>query len=209
MWRVACLTRPVGLRAWVPLSTPAPSGTCMPRWCLWWPMKSWHYIGSWPGCRVRSRAGSPHSTPSPPGRSRDTLRQPHGFVMPARPHMSTPRIWCVPPGCWMRVRCAAALQSGLVSYPHARVLASTFADLPVDCHDSAEPILLQAAEKLDPARLRSVGTRLRETINRDHAERNSARDHARRRLHVSRAFDGMVALDGLLDAEAGGCCCRR
>lgn len=99
---------------------------------------------------------------------------------------------------------SAALQTGSISYSHARVVAATLGDLPTDCHDSAEPILLEAAQKLDPGRLRSVATRLRETINRDHAERSSARDHARRRLYVSRTLDGMVALDGLLDAEAGG-----
>jgi len=103
-----------------------------------------------------------------------------------------------------RPACAAALQTGSISYPHARVLTSTFADLPVDCHDSAESILLEAAQKMDPGRLRTVAVRLRETINRDHAQRSSNRDHARRRLHVSRTLDGMVALDGLLDPEAGG-----
>ncbi|MGH3804626.1 MAG: DUF222 domain-containing protein, partial [Pseudonocardiaceae bacterium] len=100
--------------------------------------------------------------------------------------------------------CAAALHTGAMSYAHARVVASALFDVPADSRDSAEPILLEAAVKLDPGRLRSVATRLRETINRDHADRSAARDHARRRLHVSRTLDGMVVLDGLLDPEAGG-----
>ncbi len=103
-----------------------------------------------------------------------------------------------------RPACAVALQTGAMSYVHARVVTSALTDLPADSRDSAEPILLEAAAKLDPSRLRSVATRLRETINRDYADRSANRDHARRRLHVSRTLDGMVALDGLLDAEAGG-----
>ncbi len=103
-----------------------------------------------------------------------------------------------------RPTCAAVLQAGRISYVHARVVTSTLSDLPPDSRDTAEPILLEAAQKLDPGRLRSVANRLRETINRDHADRSATRDHARRRLHISRTLDGMVVLDGLLDAEAGG-----
>ena len=103
-----------------------------------------------------------------------------------------------------RSACAAVLQAGSMSYVHARVVTSTLTDLPPDSRDTAEPILLEAAQQLDPGRLRSVGLRLRETINRDHVQRTANRDHARRRLHVSRTLDGMVILDGLLDAETGG-----
>lgn len=99
---------------------------------------------------------------------------------------------------------AAALAAGRISYPHAQVVTAALADLPPETHDEAEPILLEAAVKLDPGRLRVVATRLRETINRDQAERSAARDHARRRLYVSSTLDGMVVVDGLLDAEADG-----
>ena len=99
---------------------------------------------------------------------------------------------------------AEALDTGRIGYAHTQVITTAFADLPLDTHDAAEPILLEAAGKLDPGRLRMVATRLRETINRDHAERSEQRDHARRRLYVSSTLDGMVAVDGLLDAEAGG-----
>jgi hypothetical protein len=98
---------------------------------------------------------------------------------------------------------AAALQTGTISYPHVQVVTRALADLPSEHHDSAERLLLDAAQQLDPGRLRAVGVRLRETINRDYAERSSQRDHARRYLHVSQTLDGMVAIDGRLDAEAG------
>ena len=103
-----------------------------------------------------------------------------------------------------RPETAAALQAGSISYPHAQVITRTLADLPVRHHDSAEKLLLEATQGLDPGRLRVVGTRMRETINRDHAERSSRHDHGRRYLHVSQTLDGMVAIDGRLDAEAGG-----
>lgn len=99
---------------------------------------------------------------------------------------------------------AAELGTGRISYSHAQVIAAALADVPPDSHDAAESILLEAAPKLDPGQLRVVATRLRETINRQHAERAAERDHARRRLHVSSTLDGMVVVDGLLDAEAGG-----
>ncbi len=99
---------------------------------------------------------------------------------------------------------AAVLQTGRMSYVHARIVTSALTDLPADDRGTAEPLLLEAAQKLDPGRLRSVATRLRETINRDDAQRSANRDHARRRLYISRTLDGMVALDGLLDPEAGG-----
>lgn len=76
---------------------------------------------------------------------------------------------------------AAMLAAGRISYPHVQVIAAALADLPADTHGRAELILLEAAEKLDPGRLRAVAARLRETINRDHAERSEQRDHARRR----------------------------
>lgn len=99
---------------------------------------------------------------------------------------------------------ATALNAGRVGYSHAQVIMAALSDLPPDTHAKAEPILLEAAETLDSGRLRLVAARLRETINRDHAEQTIQRDHARRRLHVSSTLDGMVVVDGLLDAEAGG-----
>ena len=99
---------------------------------------------------------------------------------------------------------AAALQNGAISYSHTQVMARALADLPGEHHDSAEKLLLDAAQNMDPGRLRAVSSRLRETVNRDYAERSTQRDHGRRYLHVSQTLDGMVAIDGRLDAEAGG-----
>jgi Domain of unknown function (DUF222)/HNH endonuclease len=64
-------------------------------------------------------------------------------------------------------------------------------------------VLAGWAQQLDAGRLRRLAGRLREILapNRHLAEANAA--HARRRLHLSQTFDGLWALDGLLDAEAG------
>jgi hypothetical protein len=67
----------------------------------------------------------------------------------------------------------------------------------------AEPVLLDAARRLDPPRLRKVLGHLRlvadPNTERDQAERR----HGRRGLWLSPTWEGMVALDGLLEPEAG------
>jgi uncharacterized protein DUF222 len=56
---------------------------------------------------------------------------------------------------------ASALTDGEVSPAHARVLAAGIQDLPAHTVAEAEPVLLEAARRLDPARLRQVITHLR------------------------------------------------
>jgi Domain of unknown function (DUF222) len=67
----------------------------------------------------------------------------------------------------------------------------------------AEPTLVAAARRLDPPRLRRVLTHRQETIDPDGADGHAERLYTQRWLRVEPTFDGMVAIDGLLDAEAG------
>jgi Domain of unknown function (DUF222)/HNH endonuclease len=96
-----------------------------------------------------------------------------------------------------------ALRNGEIGYQHATVIAHTAERIGVEPARSAETILVQAARTLEPARLRLVTRRLEHCVDPDGALRDANHDHDRRRLHLSRTLDGVVVLDGLLDAEGG------
>jgi hypothetical protein len=57
--------------------------------------------------------------------------------------------------------------------------------------------------RLDPPRLRRVIAHLRLVADPDGADRRTERLHERRGLWLAPTLDGMVALDGLLEPEAG------
>src|SRR5215218_2085685 len=98
---------------------------------------------------------------------------------------------------------ATALTDGELSPAHARVLAHGTQDLPHHVTAEAEPVLLEAAGRLDPPRLRQVVAHLREVIDPDTSPSRAERRHARRGLWLSATLEGMVALDGRLEPEAG------
>jgi hypothetical protein len=98
---------------------------------------------------------------------------------------------------------ARALAAGDLTVTHAAVLASGTQDLPAPTVAAAEPVLLEAARRLDPPRLRRLVAHLAVVADPDAAEAQSQRQHGRRGLWVSPTLEGMVAVDGLLEAEAG------
>ena len=98
---------------------------------------------------------------------------------------------------------AQALAAGELSYQHAAALTRATQDLPSQTVAAAEPVLLDAARRLDPPRLRKVVGHLCEVADPAAAEQQALRRHDRRGLWVTPTFDGMVAIDGLLDPEAG------
>jgi hypothetical protein len=98
---------------------------------------------------------------------------------------------------------ATALTDGQLSPAHAAVLAHGTHDLPDQLTAEAEPVLLDAARRLDPARLRQAVAHLREVIDPDTTTSQAERHHQRRGLWLAPTLEGMVALDGLLEAEAG------
>jgi Domain of unknown function (DUF222)/HNH endonuclease len=97
-----------------------------------------------------------------------------------------------------------ALAAGEVTTAHAAVLAAGTQDLPAATAAQAEPVLLEAARRLDPPRLRRLVAHLRGVADPDGAEAQARRRHEQRGLSVSPTFQGMVAVDGLLEPEAGG-----
>jgi len=98
---------------------------------------------------------------------------------------------------------AKALTAGELSVAHAAVLAAGTADLPAGTAAEAEPVLLAAAGRVDPPRLRRLVTHLRDVADPDAADECAQRQHDRRGLWLSPTLAGMVAVDGLLEPEAG------
>jgi hypothetical protein len=96
-----------------------------------------------------------------------------------------------------------ALAAGDISPAHAAVLAACTQDLPAPTAAEAEPVLLEAAGRMDPPRLRKVVGHLVEVADPQAAEDRAQRQHDRRGVWVTPTFEGMVAVDGLLDPEAG------
>jgi Domain of unknown function (DUF222)/HNH endonuclease len=98
---------------------------------------------------------------------------------------------------------AAALTAGEISVAHANVLARGTQDLPAHVAREAEPVLLEAAGRLDPPRLRRVIGHLQQVTDPDGASSEAERRHGRRGVWVAPTLEGMVALQGLLDPEGG------
>ena len=98
---------------------------------------------------------------------------------------------------------ADALIGGEISVAHARVLAHGTQELPDRVTAEAEPVLVEAAARLDPPRLRRVIAHLCLVADPEGADRELERRHARWGLWLAPTLDGMVAVDGLLEPEAG------
>jgi len=98
---------------------------------------------------------------------------------------------------------ARALAAGELSFAHAAVLAAGTQDLPGRTAAEAEPVLLEAARRLDPPRLRRVVAHLCDVADPDTAQARAQRRHEERGVWLSPTLAGMVAIDGLLEPEAG------
>jgi hypothetical protein len=98
---------------------------------------------------------------------------------------------------------AEALAEGAISPAHASMLAAGTHDLPAQMAAEAEPVLLAAARRLDPPRLRRAVTHLRLVVDPEGADTRAERQHQQRGLSLAPTWEGMVALQGLLEPEAG------
>jgi Domain of unknown function (DUF222) len=96
-----------------------------------------------------------------------------------------------------------ALVDGELSPAHASVLAAGTQELPGRLSMEAEPVLLEAARRLDPPRLRRVVGQLRLVADPEGEQGRAEVRHQRRGVWLTPTWEGMVALDGLLAPEAG------
>ncbi len=98
---------------------------------------------------------------------------------------------------------AAGLADGQLSYRHAAVAARAVRDLPAGKVPAAEAILAPAARDLDAGRFAVLANRLTYLLDPDGAAADAQARYDRRWLSLSTTFAGMVAIDGMLDPEAG------
>src|SRR5215211_9287117 len=143
----------------------------------------------------RGRPGGGRRRTRPPGRlHRQLAASPAADGCRRRPHQRPDR-----PGLFRGplTQTARALTDGELSPAHASVLAAGTQELPDHVTVEAEPVLVEAARRLDPPRLRQVLAHLREVIDPDTTTSQAERRHARRGLWLS------ATLEGMLEPEAG------
>jgi Domain of unknown function (DUF222) len=99
---------------------------------------------------------------------------------------------------------AQALTDGDLTPAHASVLAAGTHDLPTQVTSEAEPVLLEAARRLDPPRLRRVIGHLRLVADPDSTASRAERRHQQRGLWLTSTLDGMVAVGGPAPADRAG-----
>jgi Domain of unknown function (DUF222) len=93
--------------------------------------------------------------------------------------------------------------AGEISLAHAGVLAAGTNDLAPHVAMAAEPVLVDAARQLDPRRLGQLVEHLRQALDPDGADRAAQARHGRRGVWLTPTYDQLVAIDGLLEPEAG------
>jgi hypothetical protein len=98
---------------------------------------------------------------------------------------------------------ASAFAEGAISYPHAAMVTSTLTTLPAEVAVDAQPVLVEAAKLLDTRRLAQTAQRLRHIVDPDGQAGLDERHHEQRWLDVVATYRGTVAINGVLDAEAG------
>ena len=98
---------------------------------------------------------------------------------------------------------ARALCDGELSATHAAVVAHGTHQLPNHVTAEAEPILVEAAGRLDPPRLRRVLHHLQLVADPESADHARESRQLRRGLWLAPTWDQMVAVNGLLEPEAG------
>ncbi len=95
------------------------------------------------------------------------------------------------------------LATGEIGYEHAAAIARAAEEVGPEAVAEAEPVLLEAARRLDPLRLRMVTRHLRHCADPDGVLRDANLAHERRHLYLSQTWEGLFAINGLLDAEGG------
>src|SRR5713101_3341530 len=97
----------------------------------------------------------------------------------------------------------AAFASGDLGYQHVALIARTAEYVGAAVVRKEEGRLLQAAQTHDPGQFLGVTKNFEHRVDAEGALTEANRAHERRYLHLSEPQDGMVRIDGLLDAEGG------
>src|SRR5207253_1445394 len=97
----------------------------------------------------------------------------------------------------------AAFANGDVGYQHVAVLARTAEHVGAAVVRKEEGTLLQAAQTMDPGQFTTVAKNFEHRVDAEGALAEANRAFVRRHLHIRVPQDGLVRIDGLLDAEGG------
>ena len=100
-------------------------------------------------------------------------------------------------------RTEEALARGEIGYQHAVTMARTAQTVGAAQVRRAEGPLLKAAETMDPGQFLGVAKNFEHQVDAQAALAEANRAHERRYLRIGPPVDGMVRIDGLLDAEGG------
>ena len=98
---------------------------------------------------------------------------------------------------------SAAFGAGEISRQHAAVIADACTPEREAAIVELEPQLVEAARVAHPQQLHAIVRRVTDALDGDGGAASDEVQYQRRRLHLSRTLDGMVAVDGLLDRETG------
>jgi hypothetical protein len=100
-------------------------------------------------------------------------------------------------------RTEEALARGEIGYQHAVTMARTAQTVGAAQVRKAEPTLLKAAETMDPGQFVGVAKNFEHQVDAAAALGEANRAHERRYLRIGQPVNGLVRIDGLLDAEGG------
>src|SRR5207249_6734420 len=96
-----------------------------------------------------------------------------------------------------------AFARGDLGYQHVAVIARTAENVGAAAARTEERILLKAALTMDPGQFTTVAKNFEHRVDAAGAVAEVNRAYQRRYLHIGDPQDGIVRLDGLLDAEGG------
>jgi hypothetical protein len=97
----------------------------------------------------------------------------------------------------------AAFANGDLGYQHVALIARTAEHVGAALVRKEEGRLLQAAQTHDPGQFVGVTKNFEHRVDAEGALTEANQAHGRRYLHLSEPQNGMVRIDGLLDAEGG------
>ena len=97
----------------------------------------------------------------------------------------------------------AAFAKGDLGYQHVAVMARTAEHVGAAAVRKEEASLLKAAQTMDPGRFSGVAKNFEHRVDAAGALAEANRAYQRRYFHIGEPLDGLVRLDGLLDAEGG------
>jgi hypothetical protein len=97
----------------------------------------------------------------------------------------------------------AAFASGQLGYQHVAVIARAAEHVGAAAVRKEEASLLRAAQSMDPGRFTGVAKNFEHRVDAAGALAEANRAYHRRYFHIADPVDGLVRLDGVLDAEGG------